>query len=317
MNKITRIVTILEKLSTQERVCVKELAIYLDEEIRNIQNDFKNVLKPYFGNRLNKIDDCYFLLKREQFHDLFQHNHKTSKQFLRVLSIIDSELYNQFKKEHTELIKALKLDSSTIYQIENSPYEHLNNNNKKIIEQIEESIYQQNYINITYRDNLYYAHCIPLKIVYLKDNWYLALLTTNNIDNNSVFKKLRINFIEKVQKTKLPPINFKNDHAEKLKAELFLKNIQSPYSNMGQPTYQVKLHVSKEVARFFKSKQYLKSQKVLETLKNGDILVTYEISHELEIIPLIQQWIPYVHVIEPLELKDKIAKNIEKFTKGV
>ncbi|SFV59847.1 hypothetical protein MNB_SV-12-1234 [hydrothermal vent metagenome] len=35
--------------------------------------------------------------------------------------------------------------------------------------------------------------------MYLKDNWYLALLTTNNIDNNTIFKKLRINFIKKLQ----------------------------------------------------------------------------------------------------------------------
>ena len=318
MNKTKRVLYILERLSTQDRVCVKELALSMGEKNpRNIQNDFKDILKPYFGDRLNKVRDCYFLLKREQFYDLFQHNHKTSKEFLRFLSIVDVKLYNQFKKEHSELIKGLKLDSSTIYQIENSPYEELNSNNKKIIEQIEDCIYQQNYINVTYRDNFYYAHCIPLKILYLKDNWYLALLTTNNIDNNTIFKKLRINFIEKVQKTKVPPINFKSDHTEKLKAELFLKNIQSPYSNMNQPTYQVRLRVSKEVSRFFKSKKYLKSQKILETLKNGDILVIYEISHELEIIPLIQQWIPYVYVVEPLELKEKIAKNIEQFAKGL
>ncbi|MCK4441335.1 MAG: hypothetical protein KAU90_04965 [Sulfurovaceae bacterium] len=188
MNKITRILFILEKLSSQEKVCIKELASFLGENIRNLQTDFKDVLKPYFGDRLINSKGCYFLIKREYFYDLFHHNHKSSKHFLQLLSIVDSDLYHKFKKEHIELIKALKLDSSTIYQIENSPYEQLKSQNKKIIEQIEEYIYQQNYINVTYRDNIYYSHCIPLKILYLKDNWYLALLTTNNIDNNSIFK---------------------------------------------------------------------------------------------------------------------------------
>ena len=116
MNKATRVLHILEKLSSQESVCVKELVIYLNEDRRNIQNDFKDIINPYFGDRLNKVGDCYFLLKREQFHDLFQHNHKTSKQFLRFLSIVDSELYEQFKRENELLIKAMKLDSSSIYQ---------------------------------------------------------------------------------------------------------------------------------------------------------------------------------------------------------
>ena len=140
MDKITRILSIVEKLSTQERVCVKELAIDLDENIRNIQNDFKAVLNPYFGDRLNKVGDCYFLLKREQFYDLFLHNHKTSKQFLRFLSVVDSNLYNQFKKEHIELIKGLKLDSSALYQIENSPYEHLKSESLEILEELELAI---------------------------------------------------------------------------------------------------------------------------------------------------------------------------------
>ncbi|HFU76114.1 MAG TPA: WYL domain-containing protein, partial [Arcobacter sp.] len=79
----------------------------------------------------------------------------------------------------------------------------------------------------------------------------------------------------------------------------------------------VVLKVSLEVARYFKSKHYLKSQKFLKELENGDILLSYEISHDMEIIPLVQQWMPFIQVVEPLCLQEKIVKNVEKFMKGV
>ncbi|MCK4441334.1 MAG: WYL domain-containing protein [Sulfurovaceae bacterium] len=126
-----------------------------------------------------------------------------------------------------------------------------------------------------------------------------------------------MNFIEKIQKSKIAPTHFNQDYTEKIKAEEFLKNIQSPYSDMVKQPYSVKLQVSYRVARYFKSKKYLKSQKLLKTLENEDILVSYEIYHELEIIPIIQRWIPHIQVIEPLELKEKIVKNIEEFMKGL
>jgi len=151
----------------------------------------------------------------------------------------------------------------------------------------------------------------------MKENWYLVVLTTNDIDNNSVFKKLRIGFITDIQVSKVEPKHFHADHIEKVKAERFLKRLQSPFSDMGNVNYKVVLRISLEVARYFKSKQYLKSQKLIKELENGDILLNYEISNDMEIIPLIQQWIPFIQVVEPLSLKEKIMQNIEKFIKGV
>ncbi len=36
----------------------------------------------------------------------------------------------------------------------------------------------------------------------------------------------------------------------------------------------------------------------------------------MEIIPLIQQWIPHLKVIEPLRIKEKIEENLKLFMKG-
>jgi len=320
MTKNIRLLSILEALVTDSTVSVKALASLYDVTPKSIQNDFQ-ILKAYFGEKLIKKGERYQLLSEDVFSTLFKSNPHTVKRFLQLVSMVDAPFYDALVKENAEQFKALKLNTSSIYQIENSSYEHLSLENRKILDNLEFFISQRHYVNITYIhpniDTFIYAHSIPLKILLLKENWYLAVLTTNNVDNNSIFKKLRINFIYKVEATKLEPKHFHVDHTEKVKAERFLKSIQSPFSDMDKRTYKVVLKVSLKVARYFKSKHYLKSQKFLQELENGDILLSYEISHDMEIIPLVQQWMPFIQVVEPLCLQEKIVKNVEKFMKGV
>ena len=316
MPKNNRLLLILESLLKSSKVSVKELALQCESSTRTIQNDF-NDLRDYFGEQLIKKGESYSLLTPNSFANIFKTHPRTIKRFLYHLSVVDSDFYTIFTTQYSDLLKALNFNNSPIYQIENSPYEQLKESNKKILFALEEHISKQNYINIYYRDQLYFSHSIPIKILYLKENWYLALLTTNNIENNSTFKTLRINFIEKIKKVTFEPKKFHYDFEEKLKAEKFLKKIQSPFSRINATTYTVKLKVSAEVARFFKAKCYLKSQKILEKRESGELIISYEVSHELEIIPLIQQWIPHLKVLEPLELKEKIVQNLKEFMKGV
>jgi predicted DNA-binding transcriptional regulator YafY len=319
MTKNIRLLSILEQLSKRSILCIKDVALHFNVTVKSIQNDFK-ILNEYFGEQLIKKGDCYTLLTPDSFAQIFKSNPQTIKRFLHLVSMVDNLFYREFIEEHQTMLQGLTLSTTTVYQIENSPYENLKEENKKILEELESFIMHRNYINLTYtRPNIethYFSHSIPLKILYLHDNWYLAVLTTNNVDNNSIFKKLRINFITKVQATTLEPKHFHADHTEKLKAENFLKNIQSPYSNLEKPTYRVKLKASVEIARYFKTKKYLKSQKVVKELEDGTLYITYEVNHELEIIPIVQRWIPYLQVMEPIELKEKIAQNVKQFMKG-
>lgn len=321
MHKNLRLLSILEKLSKAQSTCLKNLATEYKVSLKSIQNDFK-ILNEYFGDKLVKKGDCYFLLNQEYFSDIFTSDPQTIKRFLRLVSIVDSSLYDSFFQEYGDLLKSLKLfDSSSVYQVENSPFEQLQDRDREVLEQLEELIAHRNYIDLYYQrpdiDAFRFSHSIPLKILYLNENWYLALLTTNDIIDNSAFKLLRVKFIDRIRPSLVEPKFFHEDNSEKLKAEEFLQSIQSAYNKINQKPYTVTLKVSVEVARYFKSKSYLKSQKVTQRLENGDIIVTYEITHEMEIIPLIQRWIPYVKVIEPVEIREKVEQNIRQFMKEV
>ena len=322
MTKNSRVLLILENLVKNSKVSVKELALICGTTPRTIQNDFSD-LRDYFGDKLNKVDDCYFLLKREHFYDLFQHNHKTSKQFLKFLSIVDSNLYNQFKKEHTELIKGLKLDSSAVYQIENSPYEKLKSASLEILEEIEKAITDRIYLTITHHKpnekECIFKECQVLKILYLEDNWYISVNTLQNYHKknpNSCFRLMRISFITSVKESRVEPKIFHSDNIEKLKAENSLHNLQTPFSKIQNTPYKVIVKVSAYASVYFQAKKYLKSQRVVKHFDDGSTWVEFTITDDMEVMPLIQQWIPHLRVVEPLRIKEEIFEKMRIFMKG-
>ena len=325
MNRIKRVLSILREISTKSKVCVKSLALFYNTDKRTIQKDFE-LLNECFDNSFNKVKDCYFLLKQEQFYDLFQHNHKASKQFLKVLSIVDSELYNKFKQENRELITALKLDSSAIYHKENSPYEKLKLQSLEILEQLESAIINRTYVTITHakphEKEWVFRFCQVLKILYLENNWYIALNTTQNerttINNEQIsyFRLMRISFISKVTKSRVEPKHFHNDNHEKIKAESSLHHLQTPFSKIHNTPYLVLIRIFAFASVYFHAKQYLKSQRVVKKYQNGDTLFEFTITDDMEIMPLIQQWIPHLKVVEPIRIKKKIEEKMREFMKG-
>jgi predicted DNA-binding transcriptional regulator YafY len=45
------------------------------------------------------------------------------------------------------------------------------------------------------------------------------------------------------------------------------------------------------------------------------LIVSYQVTQELEIEELIKRWLPYVRVIKPLSLKDRIEEELRGYLK--
>ena len=63
-------------------------------------------------------------------------------------------------------------------------------------------------------------------------------------------------------------------------------------------------------------KKFLPSQKFIEELEDGSIVFTLEYTQALEILPLVQKWLPDLIILEPKELKDKYLHNINTLIKN-
>lgn len=323
MTKSIRLFSTLERLSKHHKVCIKELALLYGVDVKTLQNDFKTI-REYFSDNLIKKGDCYYLLSSDSFSELFSTNPQLIKRLLRLLSTVDTVLYDDFMAKNSVLLEQLGYGSSPVYQIENSPYEKLNAHSVKLLETLEEAIVNRTYLTISHHkpnEEVYiFKACQVLKILYLEDNWYIAL---NSLDRphtedlNGFFRLMRISFIEKIIPSKTDPKTFHNDNIEKLKVEKNFHLLQTPFSKIQNKPYRVVVEVSAFALVYFRRKRYLKTQREVEKLENGATLFEFTLTHDMEIIPLIQKWIPHLKVIEPLRIKESIEENMRNFMKEV
>jgi len=146
----------------------------------------------------------------------------------------------------------------------------------------------------------------PYKILFMNDNFYLAC----EVDNKYKFSMFRISNIQKVIKSNTA--FYKDpDIAD------FIQNIQTPFakyrSNYKSHLIDIKVEVLKQKAQFFKAKKFMPSQNIIETKDNGNLIVTFQVTQELEIEELIKRWLPYLKVLEPLTLDEKIKNDIRLY----
>ncbi|CAA6811366.1 MAG: Probable transcription regulator Cj0571 [uncultured Sulfurovum sp.] len=128
---------------------------------------------------------------------------------------------------------------------------------------------------------------------------------------------MRISFIEKLSPSKTEPKTFHSHNIEKLKVDNAFHLLQTPFSKIQNQPYRVMVEVSAFASVYFRNKRYLKMQREIEKLDNGATLFEFTLTDDMEIIPLIQKWIPHLKVIEPLRIKEKIEENMQNFMKGV
>lgn len=97
----------------------------------------------------------------------------------------------------------------------------------------------------------------------------------------------------------------------------FVENIQTPFAkyeeDYKEKLIKVLIEVDKSKVLFFENKKFLPSQKIIDRLENGNLLLSFLVTQELEIEELIKKWLPYLKVIEPLSLDEKIKSDIKKY----
>lgn len=66
------------------------------------------------------------------------------------------------------------------------------------------------------------------------------------------------------------------------------------------------------IAKFFQRKPLSKTQAISAVGTDGSMEITIKITHEMEIIPIVQYWMPHMKVIEPDWVHEVILENIKK-----
>jgi predicted DNA-binding transcriptional regulator YafY len=308
MNQELRILNILKKLSSHKVICTQQLVSEFMTTQRTIQRDMQ-ILRSFIGGSLHSPQrGCYQLLNNHYFLNILQNNKETKrlKEFFEFLAIFDIRALEFLKGEELSYLHTLTKESSQIYTIFESPIEALQKT--AYLTDMKHAIKHRQYCDIIYNEKepLPLKNIKPQKILYAKNNWYLAVISREHFEKNDGFRLLRINFIEDFRLTS------KTFHLN-IQAQKHIEQMQSLFQDFNSPNYEVCVRVSCEVSRHFRVKRYLSSQTILSTEENGDLILSFSINNDMEIIPLIKTWLPHLKVISPKYLDKKIKKEISRY----
>ena len=212
---------------------------------------------------------------------LEDHSSKISEKFLRSTK----RLFNRFKKRA----------SLTIFK--KTRMEKIGKNDEGKLAIIKNAIASKIVLKCTYNDKDRIIH--PLKIVLLEGYWYLLVYDTCG----KTIKTFHLKSIEALQLTN------KLFESQSIDIQNKLDGAINAYFK-DKPIIHVELLVHEKVIRYFKRQPLSKHQHLFPDADPKYTKLTITVTDEMEIIPTIQQFLPYIKVLSPDSLDKQIKENL-------
>lgn len=317
-NQTARVLELLKRFNDGQKVCIdalekdplwqgkSEKTIRRDLEV--IINSFKISLELIRGGKGER--GCYKAITQSMFDNFLKPD--VLSLLIQTFNIAQrSDLFDNFDMDSDErkILTSKVNQANKYYEFKNKPLES-KKDDYKLFKKLENAIEFQKYLILEYPDKngvFQKKEVKPYKIVFIQENFYLACEVD---DENYEFSMFRISKIRNIEDTK-------KTYQKNPDIVEFIKFMQTPFSIYRQDfrkyLIDVVIEVDKSKAFFFHAKKFLRSQNILDTKENGNIIVTYKVTQLREIDALIKQWLPYVKVIEPLELKEQILTELRTY----
>ena len=143
----------------------------------------------------------------------------------------------------------------------------------------------------------------PFKLAYFGGFWYVLGFDKKD----ELFKKFYFKAMKNLQ-------SLERSFALDERVEKRLKNAHSVWFNLDEP-FLVRLLIDKEVSKYFKRRHLIGA--TLYEQADESIVLEFEISHIMQIKPLIYEYIPHIRVIEPAWLNETLKKELADFAKSL
>jgi predicted DNA-binding transcriptional regulator YafY len=284
----------------------KTLGRYLDE----IEQSYEHIIKIKKAK-----ENIYSLVKvSDIFQEFINNSHDISQLFLMARDF-DPEIFKEL--ENGTLLKIAKKDENT-FIFKNSIMEDIKEQSQKyIFDDLKCAVEEHKYVDITYiydtENRLQNIKC--LKLIFMDNNWYLAALNKIKDEKSQKQKEIvqfiRLSFIKDVNYSK-DKNSFQTTDVQKYLD--FLKDVQNSLTLYGENKKIAKIKATGFISKYFDDgmKKFLSSQKFVKKEENGDVIFTLEYTQPLEILTLIQRWLPDLIILEPQELKDAYIEKLNK-----
>ena len=296
-SKYNRINLIYEMLKNNTHgMTITELSKELDVSTKTIQRDLYEVLNEFGAIKEGRT----WKINPKLTKDNLASNEKL------ILGILDEMAKGAgkvfYSKAHSLLSQVTQQLEHPIFANVNS--EFLEEKNMILFEQMEKAIKQK--VEIIFDYEKYQFHVKPLKLAFFDGFWYLLALHLKK--DKETFKKYHLKTIRNIQiqenTFEIPEI-----------IEERLRYANSVWFNLDEQ-FPVKLFLDKNIRKYFERKP-LRGQSITGEDKDGSIQIEIKITNEMEIIPLIFWYIPYIKVLEPQWLADMVKEKVSSYVKEI
>lgn len=278
----TRLSQILIKFNNGDRVTIEDLAEEFGVSKRTIERDF--VRFSYLP--IIKENKEYYLenlaIGKLNFDDI-----KNFAIFSGVKSLFPS-LTKQFLAE----ILTDKINKA--FLVSNSGFEDIEKK-QEIFYNLTSAICDQKIINFFYNDKARVVK--PYKLINTNGIWYLNA-TENEDIKTYTFSKIK---------------------SLKVTDEKFIQNInilkeieRNEINFLSSITKEVHLQIDNSAKEYFLRKKVLSNMKIIDQT-NEYFIVSTNVAFDDEILNIVKQWIPYIRIVSPLELQNKLQDTLKNY----
>ncbi|PJG83346.1 helix-turn-helix transcriptional regulator [Caviibacterium pharyngocola] len=282
-----RISTILNRLNQGLRLDINELAGEFDVSLRTVQRDFNERLSFLHweeeGSRFYKLD-------RQKSGFL---THEDIQCFGRFVGVSDLFPENDRTFYQESLLQSVQIKGVQLEKIDGR---------EKEFSLIQQAIGEHQQISFSYykhstQQNKFYQ-IAPYSLTNKNGVWYV--IGTDH-DKQKTF------CFTQISKLTLTGESFQPN-------EKLLKEIQSNDSlSHGNQVGEVLVKVSAYAAPYFLRRNLLPNQKLVHKTENGELILSCANINELDIVPLVQYWIPHLTIISPAEMQTRMVERLQQY----
>lgn len=308
-SSMNRVSTIVARLNEGKRLSTVSLATEFETSDRTIRRDIA-LIKEVFGEFLINDNGTIYAIQKELLDNVLTPDEiSLLKGALGLAERGGLSLTKKMDRREREKLTGKISEYERLYTFKTRPFEEFNSH-PELFRELERAVKFHQEIRIDYlRDgeaSVFIAR--PYSIVFLNENFYLASeLFHEGIPSLLLSRVAMIQNIEPTGELFRPDSSFMK----------FVERFQTSWAKYypkADGTFderEVKLQISAEVARYFKLKKFLPSQKILSLLDNGDIIVTYTVTSVWEMVPLCRQWLPHIQVHYPRSLREILLREAQ------
>lgn len=304
--KIFEILELLQELSMGKEVILSDYALRKELSVRTVRRYFED-LRSFFGDEaiIQTAKGCYTAIDK----DFFSHALLPSvdekieiERLIDLLHIVNPGFSNILPSVHKKVDNKLQKELTQVFLIKGSPSETLPS--AETFDTLKKAIKGRRYCDIVY-DEEFLSQVKPLKMIYCKGNWHLALLNESEKKNNG-FRVIRVGFIRSIV------VNAKTFNKD-ANAESFLISSQSFLDGYKVQPYKAIVAVPAHLEKFFRQKSFSRTQQVLETLPNGWVKISYDITSNDFLLMIARRWFPNMIILEPKEAREELEAMMELY----